>query len=130
MPCKQGLTLVESLSNEDGNVNKNVAKQWIKLAEYNHCTVGMQIPGHFSAVVFRNRTRKAQFSCFVENVNVRVQTNHFNLHAALKTKLLNFHIHTLSGKTKKTHELYKQENRKRKIKNSAAVFFDVPVPAA
>ena len=29
-----------------------------------------------------------------------------------------------------THELYKQEKRKRKAKNSAAVFVDVPVLAA
>ena len=32
----------------------------------------MQPPGHFSAVVFRNRTWKPQFWSFVENVNVRV----------------------------------------------------------
>ena len=31
---------------------------------------------------------------------------------------------------KETHELYKQETGKRKIKNSAAVFVDVPVLAA
>ena len=35
--------------------------------------VGMQPPGHFSAVVFRNRTRKPQFSSFAENVNVEVR---------------------------------------------------------
>ena len=31
--------------------------------------VGMQKPGHFSAVVFRNRTWKPHFLSFVENVN-------------------------------------------------------------
>ena len=35
--------------------------------------VEMQPPGHFSSVVFRNRTWKPQFSSFVENVNVRVR---------------------------------------------------------
>ena len=52
--------------------------------------------------------------------------NHFNLHTALKTKLLIFHIDTPSGKKKKeTHELYKQEQGKRKVKNSAAVFVEI-----
>ena len=45
---------LESLSNEDGNVNENVAKQWIKY-RIQSLHVGMQ-PGHFSTVVFRNRT--------------------------------------------------------------------------
>ena len=31
--------------------------------------VGMQTPGHFSAVVFRNRTWKPHFLSFVENLN-------------------------------------------------------------
>ena len=31
----------------------------------------MQPPGHFSAVLFRNKTWKPQFSSFVENVNIR-----------------------------------------------------------
>ena len=54
----------------------------------------------------------------------------FVLLSALKTKLLNFHIRTPTGKTKKeTHELYKQEKGKRKVKNSAAVFVDVSRPS-
>ena len=58
-------------------------------------------------------------------MNVRVQTNHLNLHAALKTKLLNFHIHTLSGKTKKTHEFSnkKTENGKLKIQQPSSLTF-------
>ena len=38
--------------------------------------------------------------------------------------------HTFRQNEKETHELYKQENGKRKIKNSAAVFVDVLVLAA
>ena len=58
--------------------------------------------------------------------------NHFSLHAALKAKFLIFHIHAPSVKTKTKHIiiLYKQEKAKRKVKNSAAVFVDVPVLAA
>ena len=33
----------------------------------------MQPPGHFSAVVFRNRTWKPQFSSFVENVKLEYE---------------------------------------------------------
>ena len=77
---------IENLSNEDGNVNENVAKQWIKLQS----------------------------------------TNHFNLHVALKTKPLNFHIHTASGKTKKKRTSYtnkKTENGKLKIQQPSLLTF-------
>ena len=56
----------------------------------------------------------------------RYSTNHFNLHAALKTKLLNFRIHTPSGKTKKKRTSYtnkKRENGKLKIQQSSSLTF-------
>ena len=79
--------------------------------------VGMQPPGHFSAIVFRISI--VEFC----RERGRQSTIHFNLHAALKTKLLNFHIHTPSGKTKKKRASYTNKKRelKRKVKNSAAV---------
>ena len=39
-------------------------------------------------------------------------------------------IHTFRQNQKETHELYKQEKGKRIVKNSGAVFVDVPVLAA
>ena len=66
--------VIERLNNEDGNLNENVVKQCCGIQSLH---VRMQPPGHFSAVVFRNRTwkvRKSQLSSFVENVNVRVRT--------------------------------------------------------
>ena len=47
---------LERLSNEDGNVNENVVKQWITCYRIQSLHVGMQPSGHFSAVAFRNRT--------------------------------------------------------------------------
>ena len=38
--------------------------------------------------------------------------------------------HTFRQNKNETHDLYKQEKGKRKVKNSAAVFVDVPVLAA
>ena len=56
----------------------------------------------------------------------RQSTNHFNIHAALKTKFLNFHIHTPSGKTKKKRTRYtnkKRENGKLKIQQPSSLTF-------
>ena len=56
----------------------------------------------------------------------RQSTNHFNLHAALRTKLLNFHIHTPSGKTKKkrmSSTNKKRENGKLKIQQPSSLTF-------
>ena len=89
----------------------------------------MQPPVHFSAVGFRNRTWKPQFSSFVENVNVRVQI--ISISYSFKNKASKFsYSHTFRQNEKETHEIYKQEKGKRKVKNSAAVFIDVPVQAA
>ena len=89
----------------------------------------MQPPGHFSAVVSRNRTWKPQFSSFVENLNVRVQI--ISIFMQLLKKASKFsNSHTFRQNEKETYEFYKQEKGKRKVKNSAAVFVDVPVPAA
>ena len=51
---------------------------------------------------------------------------HFNLHAALKTKLLFLHIHTPSGKTKKKRMSYtnqKKENGKLEIQQPSSLTF-------
>ena len=56
----------------------------------------------------------------------RKSTNHFNLHAALKKKLLNYYIHTPSGKTKKERTSYtnkKMENGKLKIQQPSSLTF-------
>ena len=50
----------------------------------------------------------------------------FNLHAALKTKLLIFHIHTPSGKTKKKRVSYtnkKKKNGKLEIQQPSSLMF-------
>ena len=103
------------------------------IAQIQPLHVGMQSLGHFSAVVSRNRTWKPQFLSFVELVNVRAP-NYFNLDAALKTKLLIFHIHTPSGKTKWNARALQmtqiKKKQMRKVKNSAAVSVDVPLLAA
>ena len=84
---------------------------------------------HFSAVVFRNRTWKLQFSSFVENANVEYKSFHSS--CSFKNKASKFsYSHTFRQNEKETHEIYKQEKGKRKVKNSAAVFVDVPVLAA
>ena len=50
---------------------------------------------------------------------------------SFKNKASKFsYSHTFRQNEKETHELYKQEKGKRKVKNSAAVFVDVPVLAA
>ena len=88
--------------------------------------VGMQPPGHFSAAVFRNRTWTPQFWSFVENVNVRVRIISIFMHATLRTKLLIFHIHTPSGKTKNKRMSYtnkKRENGKLKIQQPSSLTF-------
>ena len=46
--------IIESLSNEDGNVNKIVKNDRLSY-RVQSVHVGMQPSGHFSAVVFRNR---------------------------------------------------------------------------
>ena len=60
------------------------------------------------------------------NEHERSSTNHSNLHAALKTKLLNFHIYTPSCKTKQTRTSYtnkKKENGKLKIQQPSSLTF-------
>ena len=47
--------ILESLSNEDGNVRKFLQNNGLSY-RIQSLHVGMQPPGHFSAVVFRNRT--------------------------------------------------------------------------
>ena len=47
--------LLDSLSNENGNVNENATNNRFDY-RIQSLHVGMQTPGHFSAVVFRNRT--------------------------------------------------------------------------
>ena len=89
----------------------------------------MRPPGHFFAVVFRNRTWKTQFSSFVENVSVIVRIASIFLLFNNKGSNL-VYSHNFSQNKKETHELYKQEKGKRKVKYSAAVFIYVPVLAA
>ena len=81
--------------------------------------VGMQPPVHFSAVVFRNRTWKPQFSCFVENVNVRVEYKSFQSSYSFKNKASKFsysltceqaHLRENWGKGKKRREGKEREN--------------------
>ena len=52
LPSREAARLIENLSNDDGNVNENVELSY-RIQSLN---VGMQPPGRFSAVVFRNRT--------------------------------------------------------------------------
>ena len=55
----------------------------------------------------------------------------FRSSCSFKNGASNFsYSHTFRQNKKETHELYKQEKGKRKAKNSAAVFVDVPVLAA
>ena len=119
-----GQAKVESLSNEDGNVNENVAKQWIKLQN--------TITARGNATtwpLFRHRLWKQNVKTSILvfcRERERKSTNHFNLHAALKTKLLNFHIHTPSGLTKKKRISYtnkKTENGKFKIQQPSSMMF-------
>ena len=116
--------ILESLSNEGGNVNEKAPKQWIKLQN--------------TITARGNATTWPFFHCRLQKQNVkssilkfcreheRQSTNHLSLHAALKTKLLNFHIHTPSGKTKKKCMSYtnkKRENRKIKIQQPSSLTF-------
>ena len=55
----------------------------------------------------------------------------FQSSCSLKNKASNFsYSHTFKQNKSETHELYKPEKGKRKVKNSGAVFVDVPVLAA
>ena len=74
-------------------------------------------PAHHFSVVFKNRTWKPQFCCFIVN-GEQYNENHFNLRAVSKKekKLLVFHTHTPSRKMKKKRMNYRI---------SAAVFADV-----
>ena len=115
---------VESLSNDDGNINENVAKQWIKLQN--------TITARANATtwpLFCRRLQKQNVQTSILKFcreRERKSTNHFNLHAAFKKKLLNFHIDTPSGKTKKKRMSYtnkKTENGKLKIQQPSSLTF-------
>ena len=55
----------------------------------------------------------------------------FQSSCCFKNKASNIsYSHTLRQNKKETHELYKQEKGKRKVKNSAAVFVDALILAA
>ena len=66
------IRLLESLGNEDENVNENIKNNRFHF-RIQCLHVEMQPSGHFLAVVSRNRTWKAQFLRFAENVNNRVR---------------------------------------------------------
>ena len=52
----------------------------------------------------------------------------FQSSCSFKNKASKFsYSHTFRQNEKEMHELYKQEKGKQKVKNSAAVFVDVPV---
>ena len=111
-----------ALSNEDGNVYEDVANNGLSY-RVQSLHVGMQPPGHFSAVIFRNENVwKPKLSSFVENVNVRVQTCSFKNEA---TKFSYLYI-TPSDKTKTEHTSYtnkKTENGKLEIQQPSSLTF-------
>ena len=83
--------------------------------------MGIQPPGHFSAVV---RTWEPQFGSFVENVNIKV----WSLQSSHSFKN-NFLIFT-QFQAKQNRNTQVIQTRKQKVKNSAAVFADIPILAA
>ena len=87
------------------------------VTEYNHFTWECNHLPTFLPSSLESERENLISGVFLESVNVRLSTNHFNLHAALKTKLLTIHIHTHSGKTKKrmSYTKKKRENGKLKI---------------
>ena len=121
------ILIIESLSNDDGNANENVEKQWIKLQN--------TITARGNAATFPPSSLETER----KNLNSRdlrrtwtLEYNEsFQSSCSFKNKASEFsYSHTFRQNEKETNELYKQVKGKWKVKNSAAVFADVPVQAA
>ena len=104
---------MESLSNDDGNVNESVTSFIIHVQSARGNATTLPLSRHH----LQKQHVKSSILEFCKE-RERWRTNHFNLHAALKTRLLIFHIRTLLGKTKRKRLSYthkKRENGKLKI---------------